>query len=314
MRCPACLSLFKNLLRIIGAALLVIGLQGCGALRLAYNQSPLATYWYLDGYLDFNSTQRPLVKAALDDIQQWHRQTQLPLYIETLEGLQQQMPKDMSAAQACTLYAQVQDRLVVTFEGIAGRLQSEGQREGSGEGSDAGKGAGMQVLTSLDNTQLTLLKKKFARTNAQYRKDYVDGPTSRQREKRVEQVISRTESLYGSLTNQQQALLDARLQASGLDPETAYAERLRRQQDVLQTLRKMSQIQSASAPADLAGYLMRVTTSPSPSHRDYSQKTRLQGCQTFADLHNSMSPEQRLAASRKLQNYASDLRVLSRQR
>jgi hypothetical protein len=308
------LSLFKNLLRIIGAALLVIGLQGCGALRLAYNQSPLATYWYLDGYLDFNSTQRPLVKAALDDIQQWHRQTQLPLYIETLEGLQQQMPKDMSAAQACTLYTQVQDRLVVTFEGIAGRLQSEGQREGSGEGSDAGKGAGMQVLTSLDNTQLAHLKKKFARTNAQYRKDYMDGPTSKQREKQVEQVISRTESLYGNLTNQQEALLDARLQASGLDPETAYAERLRRQQDLLQTLRKMSQIPSASAPADLAGYLVRVTTSPSPSHRDYSQKTRLQGCQIFADLHNSMSSEQRLTASRKLQNYASDLRVLSRQR
>jgi hypothetical protein len=59
---------------------------------------------------------------------------------------------------------------------------------------------------------------------------------------------------------------------------------------------------------------VRVTTSPSPSHRDYSQKTRLQGCQIFAALHNSMSPEQRLAASRKLQNYASDLRVLSRQR
>jgi hypothetical protein len=314
MRCPAYLSLFKNLLRIIGAAMLVIGLQGCGALRLAYNQSPLATYWYLDGYLDFNSAQRPLVKAALDDIQQWHRQTQLPLYIETLEELQQQMPKDMSAAQACTIYTQVQERLVVTFEGIAGRLQSEGQSEGPGAGKSAGQGAGMQVLTSLDNTQMEHLKRKFARTNDKYRKDYVDGPTSKRREKRVEQVISRTESLYGNLTNQQEALIDARLEASGLDPETTYAERLRRQQDLLQTLRKMSQVSSANAPAELAGYLVRVTTSPNPNYRDYSQKTRLQGCQTFADLHNSMSPEQRLTASRKLQNYASDLRVLSRQR
>jgi hypothetical protein len=159
--------LFKNLLKIIGAAMLIVGLQGCGALRLAYNQSPLATYWYLDDYLDFNASQRPLVKAALEDIHQWHRQTQLPLYIETLEKLQHQMPKDMSAAQACTLYTEVQNRLLVTFEGIAGRLQSEGQKEG--------QGAGMQVLASLDSAQLEHLQKKLARANAKYRKDYVEG-------------------------------------------------------------------------------------------------------------------------------------------
>ena len=302
MRCPAYLSLFKNLLKIIGAAMLIMGLQGCGALRLAYNQSPLATYWYLDGYLDFNSTQRPLVKAALDDIHQWHRQTQLPLYIETLEKLQHQMPKDMTVEQACTLYAEIQDRLIVTFEGIAGRLQSGGQ------------GAGMQVLASLDSAQLAHLQKKLARANAKYRKDYVDGTEAKLRDKRLEQAVSRAESLYGSLTSKQEALLDARLEASGFDPEAAYAERLRRQQDLLQTLRNLRQASAASMSTHLGGVFARVAMSPDPNYRDYSQKTRMQACQTFADLHNSMSPEQRLTALRKLQNYELDLRALSVQR
>ena len=302
MRCPAYLSLFKNLLKIIGAAMLIMGLQGCGALRLAYNQSPLATYWYLDGYLDFNSTQRPLVKAALDDIHQWHRQTQLPLYIETLEKLQHQMPKYMTVEQACTLYAEIQDRLIVTFEGIAGRLQSGGQ------------GAGMQVLASLDSAQLAHLQKKLARANAKYRKDYVDGTEAKLRDKRLEQAVSRAESLYGSLTSKQEALLDARLEASGFDPEAAYAERLRRQQDLLQTLRNLRQASAASMSTHLGGVFARVAMSPDPNYRDYSQKTRMQACQTFADLHNSMSPEQRLTALRKLQNYELDLRALSVQR
>lgn len=306
MRCPVDLSLFKNLLRIIGAAMLVIGLQGCGALRLAYNQSPLATYWYLDDYLDFNASQRPLVKAALDDIHLWHRQTQLPLYIETLEKLQQQMPKDMSAAQACTLYTEIQDRLLVTFEGIAELLQSEGQING--------QGGGMQVLASLDSEQLAHLQKKLARANAKFRKDYVDGAAPKLREKRLDQAVSRAESLYGNLTNKQEALLEARLEASGFKPETFYAERLRRQQDLLKTLRNLGQASAATMSTNLGGVFARVATSPDPNYRDYSQKTRLQGCQTFADLHNSMSPEQRLTASRKLQNYASDLRVLSGQR
>jgi hypothetical protein len=286
--------------------MLVIGLQGCGALRLAYNQSPLATYWYLDDYLDFNASQRPLVKAALDDIHLWHRQTQLPLYIETLEKLQQQMPKDMSAAQACTLYTEIQDRLLVTFEGIAELLQSEGQING--------QGGGMQVLASLDSEQLAHLQKKLARANAKFRKDYVDGAAPKLREKRLDQAVSRAESLYGNLTNKQEALLEARLEASGFKPETFYAERLRRQQDLLKTLRNLGQASAATMSTNLGGVFARVATSPDPNYRDYSQKTRLQGCQTFADLHNSMSPEQRLTASRKLQNYASDLRVLSGQR
>ena len=310
MKCPAYLSLLKYLLRIIGAAMLVVGLQGCGALRLAYNQSPLATYWYLDSYLDFNSTQRPLVKAALDDIHQWHRQTQLPLYIETLEKLQHQIPKDVTAAQACTLYVEVQDRLLVTFEGIAARLQSEGQREGE----KGGQGAGMQVLASLDGTQLAYLQKKLAKANAKYRKDYVDGPAAKLREKRLDQAVTRAESLYGNLTNKQEALLDAGLETSGFDPEAAYAERLRRQHDLLQTLHNLRQASAAIMSTNLGGVFARVAMSPDPSYRDYSQKTRMQACQTFADLHNSMSPEQRLTALRKLQNYELDLRALSVQR
>ncbi len=292
--------MFKNLLKIIGAAMLIMGLQGCGALRLAYNQSPLATYWYLDDYLDFNQTQRPLVKAALDDIQQWHRQTQLPLYIETLDKLQHQMPKDMSAAQACMLYTEVQDRLLVTFEGIAERLQSQG--------------VGMQVLASLDSAQLAHLQKKLAKANAKYRKDYVDRSASKLRDKRLDQAISRAESLYGNLTNKQEALLDARLEASGFDPEAAYAERLRRQQDLLQTLRNLRQASATTMSTNLGGVFARVAMSPDPNYRDYNQKTRMQACQTFADLHNSMSPEQRLTALRKLQNYELDLRALSVQR
>ncbi len=302
MKYPAHLSLFKTLLKIIGAAMLIIGLQGCGALRLAYNQSPLATYWYIDDYLDFNSSQRPLVKAALDDIQQWHRQTQLPLYLETLEKLQHQIPNDMTVEQACTLYTEIQDRLIVTFDGIAGRLQSGAQ------------GAGMQVLASLDNAQLAHLQKKLARANAKYRKEYIDVTPAKLRDKRLEQAVSRAENLYGNLTSKQEALLGARLEASSFDPEAAYAERLRRQQDLRQTLRNLKQTSPTSMTSNLGGVFARVAMSPDPNYRDYSQKTRLQDCQTFADLHNSMSPDQRLKALRKLQNYELDLRALAAQR
>ena len=171
----------------------------------------------------------------------------------------------------------------------------------------------MKVLASLESTQLTHLQKKLAKANAKYRKDFVDGPVSKLREKRLEQAVSRTESLYGNLTSKQESLLDARLEASGFDPEAAYAERMRRQQDLLQTLRNLRQSSAAIMSTHLGGVFARVAMSPDPNYRDYSQKTRMQACQTFADLHNSMSQEQRQKALDKLRGYEQDLRVLMHQ-
>jgi hypothetical protein len=97
----------------------------------------------------------------------------------------------------------------------------------------------------------------------------------------------------------------------------AYAERLRRQQDLLQTLRHAT-LAASTIPLDSSGNLFdsvlsKMAVSPDLRFRNYQQKTRLQGCQSFADLHNSSSPEQRQNAVKKLQSYLQDLRLLARQ-
>ena len=88
---------------------------------------------------------------------------------------------------------------------------------------------------------------------------------------------------------------------------------MRRQQDLLQTLRNLRQSSAAIMSTHLGGVFARVAMSPDPNYRDYSQKTRMQACQTFADLHNSMSQEQRQKALDKLRGYEQDLRVLMHQ-
>jgi hypothetical protein len=309
----------KNLFRIISLALLIFGLQGCGALRLAYNQAPVAAYWYLDDYLDFNDAQRPLVKAALRDIHQWHRQTQLPAFVDTLQKLQRQMPQDMNSAQACDLYDEVQVRLRNTFEGMPG-LTSPMAKSANPQA--------VQVLATLDRAQLTHLERRFAKSNLAYRKDYVAGTPQRLHAHRLKQAVSRAEMLYGNLEDRQASMLSARLAQSAFDPEMTYVERLRRQQDVLETLRAIAGMAAVStdgtntvmalnAATDvtylqqrLGDIISRIAQSPEPRYHDYAQKLRQQSCQNFADLHNSMSPAQRLKALAKLQDYELDLRAL----
>ena len=62
------MSLCRNLLGIIGLSAMVLGLQGCSTVRLAYNQAPLVVDWYLNDYVDFNAAQKPALKSALEGV------------------------------------------------------------------------------------------------------------------------------------------------------------------------------------------------------------------------------------------------------
>lgn len=306
----SCLPGLRKPLAIITLALLALGLQGCSTLRLAYSNAPTAAYWYLDGYLDFNDAQRPAVRAALAQIHQWHQQTQLPAYVQTLNRLQAQMASDTSPEQTCALYTQVQGTLVDTGEGMADLLQRALLNAAStGVASMvAGSSTSTAVLATLDPRQLQHLERKLGKSNAEFRQDFLEGSPARQRERRLDRAVSRAESLYGKLDKRQQDVLADGLAQSGYQPELAYAERLRRQQDLLQTLRTLSSGQVGGAKdASLKGVLARWAESPDARYREQSEAVRLRSCQTLASLHNSTNAKQRQQAAATLQSYAQDL-------
>lgn len=282
--------------------MLGLGLQGCSTLRLAYGNAPTAAYWYLDAHLDFTEQQAPAVRTALKQVHQWHQQTQLPAYLQTLSRLQMQMSSDVTPEQACTLFGQVQDTLRGSGEGMADLLQKAAL-----EPAGAGAGGATAVLTTLDARQLRHLERKWVKTNAEYRKDFLEGSAAKQRERRLDRTISRAEMLYGPLDKRQQELLAERLAQSAYQPELAYSERLRRQQDLLQTLKTLSGQDTALKDASLKAVLARWAEPPEARYREYSQALRLRNCETFAALHNSTSAKQRQQAAAVLQSYAMDL-------
>jgi hypothetical protein len=308
----SCLPWLKKLLAIITLALLALGLQGCSTLRLAYSNAPTAAYWYLDGYLDFNDAQAPAVRSALAQIHRWHQQTQLPAYLQTLNRLQAQVAHDITPVQACTIYSQVQNTLVDTGEGMADMLQMAALHT-AGTVQVSGSANPAAVLATLDARQLQHLERKFIKSNAEYRKDFMDGSPARQRDKRLERTVSRAETFYGQLDKRQQDLLAERLAQSGWQPELAYAERVRRQQDLLQTLKALAggttyqTSQAGTRDASLKAVLARWADSPDPRYREQSQAMRLHSCETLAALHNSTSIKQRQHAAATLQSYAQDL-------
>jgi hypothetical protein len=283
----------RRIVLIIGVLLVVAVLQACSAVKIAYGQATELAYWQLDGYFDFNAAQRPKVRDELARIHQWHRQTQLPAYIETLEKWQPLLTQDMDEAQACSIFDEIRSRLLAIS-------------------NHATPAAGALVAT-LETEQLEALKRKFSKLNVEYRKDFLDGKPAALIEKRLKKAVSRAEMLYGSLEKEQREVLKERITRSVFDARVSLAEHQRRQRDALQSLSPLIAGQSTPNQARLAiqGYFDRVADSPDPAYRRYQDSLTRDGCKTFAALHNSTNAEQRAHAVKTLQRYAQDFAILA---
>ncbi len=286
--------------RIISLLALAALLTACSTVKLAYNQAPELAYWYLDRYLNFTEAQSLQLRKELARLQAWHRQTQLPAYVQTLEKLQLQLAGDVSAQDACAAYADLRVKLMAL--------------------SHQAEPAMAALALTLQAGQLEQLERKFAEGDADYREDYLDGSPKAMQARRYKRAVGRAEMLYGALSEPQRALIRQSLAQSRFDPGLAYTERLRRQADALSSLRAITtqRLVGLDAPektrASMHALVARAFDSPSMPYRAYADLVTQDNCQGFADLHNSSTPAQRGKAIETLKGYQQLLQALAAQK
>ena len=278
---------------IILALAAAMGLAACSAIKLGYGTLPELAYWWLDGYVEFTETQVPVVKQELARLHAWHREQELPRLGELLGQLERLAPGSITAPQACAVVGEVQARM----NAMAERAEP----------------AIVGLASTLTPRQLRHLERKYRSNNATYRKEWVDLPAPERQDKRYEQMLERIETIYGSLDEPQRAVLRRELQQSMFEPQRILAERQRRQQDLLQTLRRVAEPGTApdAARQQLRAYIDRMQHSPDPAYRAWQDALVQEGCRIFAAVHESTTAAQRQQAVRRLRAYQRDLRELS---
>lgn len=288
---------WRNVLFLWAVVALTL-LQACSAIKLAYNNAPEFGYWWLDAYGDFNDVQSPKVRAELSRLLLWHRTEELPKIAELLQKAQRLATNDTNPAPVCALFADTRLR----FNAITAQAEA----------------ATVSLAMSLSPEQLTHIERKFAKNNTEWRNDWLKLSPPERIDKRFKSNLERSEEFYGKLEDRQLAALRSGLEGSIYDTELTHAERVRRQQDLLQTLRQITGAGGTSPkpnPADatvaLRAYLERSLNSPNLLHRAYNDKIILESCTLFAQLHNSTTPEQRARAVRRLAAYERDARELN---
>jgi Family of unknown function (DUF6279) len=271
-------------------------LSACSAIKIAYNQAPDLTYWWLDGYVDFNEQQTPKVRDEITKLFAWHRASQLPKVAALLQKSQSLLPNAITPTQACGLFDEVRSLV----DAIA----------------DKALPAAADLATSITPEQLLHLQHKYDKTNADYVRDFITDKPEERDAKRLKQAIQRSEMLYGKLDDAQTNAIQRAVQKSSFNAVLGLKERERRQKEALAMLGKLAADKPAppAVQAALRAYLQRSTTSPDPVYRAYAEKMVKEGCESFAAVHATTTPEHRASAVQTLKGYEGDMRVLAAQK
>jgi len=232
------------------------------------------------------------VREALQQLQRWHREQELPRYAELLAQLHSLSTREVDAGQVCQVWTQVNDGLQ--------RLASQSVRQFA------------PLALQLQPRQLRHLARHWETANTQWNKEWLEGSAQERLARRLNKAAARYSDFYGSLNDKQMAVLRTQLQASVWSPAWGQQDRLRRQQLLMATLQSLQAPGTTVAQAETA--LMAVwqqwLTPPAEADRRVQQALVQQVCQNLAELHNSTSTEQRQRAARKLRAYDRDLREL----
>jgi hypothetical protein len=291
---------WSRIIRLLLAASILVVLGGCSAVKLAYNNLPDLGYWWVDGYADLNEVQSLQLRADLARLHDWHRKNELPRIADLLQQIQKIASADTTPEQVCRMYSDVRQR----FDAVVAQAEP----------------GAVALAMRLTQPQLKPLQERFDKGNKEWRRTRGSADRAERLDKRLASEVERAEEFYGTLGERQRKVLQDAIASSILDPQRIWAERVRRQQDMLATLRAIIPgngtpgADAAQTLTAMRAYMERANRSPDAIYRSQSEASLQEYCQTYARLHNSTTPEQRSRAVGRLAAYERDARELAAQR
>lgn len=278
----------------LGLLVLAGVLAGCNTLRLGYANGDSVAYWWLNGYVDFNDGQKPWIRARINRLLAWHRSTQLREYEQLLSLAQQRIQHKVAPADVQAEYATLKKQALQTVDKALPELAD--------------------LALSLQPQQLAHLEKKLASNNDKYRKDNLRGSLEDRQARRYGQLMKHAEYWFGNFSQEQQAQIRAASYARPLNNDAWLVERMRRQQELLQLLRK---IQAERPARDAVATMLKGYVATSADYFTYAENRAFfdassEGtAQVAALVINLATPQQKAHAAKRLQKWIEDCRALA---
>jgi hypothetical protein len=280
--------------QLIVIFLLAIGIVSCSLVKTAYNNAPEAMHWWLDDYFDFTESQNEKLKPALHALHDWHRQTQLPLYVEMLQNIQSHLSKDeIESSTVCETMKSMQD--------IMQNIQLETSS------------TIVEIAPMLSDKQLSHFQKMLQKRTLKWKSEWLQETQEEQIEARLEKTIDYAERVYGNLNKSQKNMLKQKLLASNYKAEISYTEILRRNEDALQivTSLKRENLDQEQKKSLVKQGFERLINSPDPVYKNYENQVKQGSCEMIADLHATTDLKQKQHAKAWLESFITAFKSLA---
>jgi hypothetical protein len=274
--------------------LLAISIVSCSLVKTAYNNAPEAMHWWLDDYFDFTESQNATLRPALHALHDWHRQTQLPLYVEMLQKIQNDLSKEkIEPSTVCESMNTMQD--------VMQNLQLESSS------------TIIEIAPLLSDKQLSYFQKKLQKRTLKWKSEWLQETREEQIEARLERTIDYAEKVYGYLSKPQKNMLKQKLLASNYKAEITYTEVLRRNEDALQivTSLKRENLDQEQKQTLVKQGFDRLRNSPNPVYENYANQVKQSSCEMIADLHATTDVKQKQHAKAWLDNFITSFKSLA---
>lgn len=263
-----------RLLRCLRPAVLLLSclvLLSCTRLDLAYRNLDVLVPWSLGDYLDMNRQQKSWLNDRLKQQLAWHCKTQLPGYLDWLDGVRQMVASN-----------------TVTEQGLQERTDQA--RQAVARVAEQITPSAAQLLRGMSDDQVREMRQNFADDIRERQAKYVQTPLARQIEQRSERMEKRLSPWFGGLSPEQRQRVAAWSTGLGEQNHQWIANRARWQAEFSNL---MDERQSPGFEPRLGQLLKDRERFWTPEYRAAFQNTEEQLRSLLVDLMAQSSAEQR---------------------
>lgn len=280
-----------RLLRYLRPLLLMLsclGLLSCTRLDLAYRNLDVLVPWSLNDYLDMNRQQKAWLNERLKQQLAWHCKTQLPGYLDWLDGVRQMVASN-----------------TVTDERL--RERTEEARQAVARVAEQITPSAAQLLRGMSDEQVHEMRQNLADDIRERQAKYVQTPLAKQIEQRSERMEKRLSPWFGGLSPQQRQRVAAWSAGLGEQNHQWIANRAHWQAQLSQL---MDERQSDSFEPRLGQLLKERERFWTDDYRAAFQNTEAQLRSLLVDLMAQSSSEQRAHLDNRLGQVRRDFSEL----
>ncbi len=285
---------FRHFAKKAAICSIALLLLGCSAARLGYSNGETISYWWLDSYVDFDSSQKQWVKQRIDTVFAWHRKTQLKEYVQLINRMQH---RDFGAVTQVDLLGDYRDATSRVLE-ITDKAAPDFA----------------DLALSLTTEQIANIEKKFAKNNDKFRKEYLVGSTEERQEFRYRKALQQAQYWFGGFSREQEAGIRSLSDARPLNNELLMAERMHRQQALIDLLKKI-QVEKPTREAAIVMVKKYVNATidrfGNPQHKAFFEQSNTANAHMVAGIMRMATPKQKSYFVHTLQDWVNDFSKLA---